>query len=67
MRGPYQESHRIPHALTELPPNPNGLKWQVTLTPHEQAPVVCEGGRTMTEALDIAERTIQAKFPGGTL
>lgn len=67
MRGPYQETHRVPHTLKELANNPQGLKWQVTLTPHLGEPVVCPAGKSMTEAFEKAGEVLRTQFPGGTL
>lgn len=67
MRGPYQESRRIPHSLKELPQNPSGLKWQVTLHPHDHDPINCVAGRTIDEAIGNANATIAVRYPGATL
>ena len=67
MRGPYQETRRIPHSLKELPQNPQGLKWQITLTPHQGQDVVCPAGKSLLEAFEKAGEVLRTQFPGSTL
>lgn len=67
MRGPYQETRRIPHQLREVPPNPEGLKWQVELLPHGDEPIKCKPGKCFTTAFENAGEVLRSRFPGATL
>lgn len=67
MRGPYQEARRIPHRLRELAPNPEGLKWQVELLPHDAEPIKCKAGATFTAAFENADEVLHSRFPGAKL
>lgn len=67
MRGPYQEARRIPHTLQELPNNPDGNKWQVTLLPHDSEPIKCNPGKCFTTAFENAGQVLRTRFPGATL
>lgn len=67
MRGPFQETRRIPHALQSLPPNPSGDKWKVVLIPNNGDEVSCPPGKTISAAMKNAEALLDSQFPGHTL
>lgn len=70
MRGPIQESRRIPHALIEVPGTPMAHKgWVVELRPinGDVEAVRCPQGRTIADAVDNADAFIAKNFPGSTL
>ncbi len=64
MRGLQQEFRRVPHSLQQ---DQQSGRWTATLFPELGDPVVCPSGANIAEAVQNAETTAKAKFPGRTL